>query len=156
MYSVHHFQWNNILSFIRGLGAGLVQDCSISIADTLEILQSCAKPLRDRIYIWRRISYLQRSWRPSNEKRSPVIKKKKKTLRYYSLQVADSSSPFKQSTSPSQTCVRLMHTRILGHSHWFQGQENVGGAAMIRATLLTHCGLVTPYGDMEQGQHWLR
>ena len=21
---------------------------------------------------------------------------------------------------------------------------------------LTHCGLVTPYGDMELGQHWLR
>ena len=23
-------------------------------------------------------------------------------------------------------------------------------------TFLTHCGLVTPYGDMELGQHWLR
>ena len=22
--------------------------------------------------------------------------------------------------------------------------------------MLTHCGLVTPYGDMELGQHWLR
>ena len=21
---------------------------------------------------------------------------------------------------------------------------------------LTHCGLVMPYGDIEQGQHWLR
>ena len=23
-------------------------------------------------------------------------------------------------------------------------------------TFLTHCGLMTPYGDMELGQHWLR
>ena len=22
--------------------------------------------------------------------------------------------------------------------------------------ILTHCGLETPYGDMEMGQHWLR
>ena len=23
-------------------------------------------------------------------------------------------------------------------------------------TLLSHCGLVTPYGDIDLGQHWLR
>ena len=31
-----------------------------------------------------------------------------------------------------------------------------GRPCYLAAAELTHCGLVTPYGDMELGQHWLR
>ena len=51
------------------------------------------------------------------------------------LHVGDSSWPFGQSGVPSQTCVRLIHTRRpSGHIHSPESHLNVGGAAKTEET----------------------
>ena len=49
-------------------------------------------------------------------------------------------------TSPSKSeCVVEVHEHIM----WY-------GASMIINMYSKHCGLVTPYGGRDLGQHWLR
>ena len=76
---------------------GFVQDCSISIANALEILQSCTKPSDNGLWHW------------------------------------IGNKPY------SEPMVVYFTDKYMHHS-----------------TSLTHCGLVTPYGNKDLGQHWLR
>ena len=39
----------------------------------------------------------------------------------------------------------------------YKGQvDNVSTGCSFALVILTHCDLVTPYGDKDLGQHWLR
>ena len=60
------------------------------------------------------------------------------------------------------TCVHisLMEWCIVGYLHYGICETNllcfVRCCVIPMSWLLTHCGLVTPYGDIDLGRHWLR
>ena len=69
--------WTNVEQDLQHHIDGLVQDCSISSAKALEILQSCTKPCYG-ITIPQWVKYLQQSFLPS-----PPPKKKKKKKKHH-------------------------------------------------------------------------
>ena len=52
--------WKEIVEFLKPYFDGLVQDCSISIANALEILQPCTKPSVS----WSNLTPFAWTWRP--------------------------------------------------------------------------------------------
>ena len=53
----------------------------------------------------------------------------------------------------TETCVRYSDHRI----PFVEIHPNIFALQDVdhRMAILTHCGLVTPYGDIDQSQHWL-
>ena len=53
--------------------------------------------------------------------------------------------------------VTSLHFRnLLDNKTWYIMQNYINYQLQCQKTLLTHWGLVTPYGDRDLGQHWLR
>ena len=58
-----------------------------------------------------------------------------------------------------KTVFFVLHMLHQHHAHWQSSthdQININSSQGEVIVTLTHCGLVTPYGERDLGQHWLR
>ena len=62
----------------------------------------------------------------------------------------ETPKPSNKKNSKKFTCSKLHYKSRRGHRvNWHRCNQTF-------TAVLTHCGLMTPYGDIDLGQHWLR
>ena len=115
---------------------GLVQDCSNSIANALGLLQSCTKPSKQLFSL------------PVECKSTSHDKISHKCIcytRFVGEWACGLHDVFPHDTASGLVQVRGTSCVVCNNLLFFHSFNN-----------LTHCGPVTPYGDIELGQHWPR
>ena len=107
-----------------------------------------------QLFHYNNLTWALRRLKSSTTQRFVVLTQKVKDPHWWSFMFGVNRRPMcsshKDLTNTESVCTSWHHTVADNSSTWGLVQLRCG------AFLLTHCGLVTPYGDRDLGQHWIR